>query len=501
VILNIDNDDSREFLLTSFSNSLNFNNGLTLYNGGRKELEPLFTLHAYHIPMSTAENNVWGVKIGRGTFIKNYKTLKNGKKFNLQPFEKYKKNNKTKTIYIQNEKIEGKLAKDFSELNNGKNTFLLCQTSENLKEQIPDESIDAVITDPPYYSNVQYSELADFFYVWLREALKEKYPEFGPELSPKLSEIVKNTVQKKDDEFFISGLKTVFSECNRVLKSGGRLIFTFHHKEAEGWEAVLKSILESGFMITGIYPVLSEIKQSIHIKGTSSIEYDAIFICQKKISSDSITFDKFEEELYLKTQKVVSHEIKKRPTLSKGDISVIVFGKCLEIYSKYYPNITKNGKPVPVKDAIEKVWEIIEQLTEEDTYIPGELDPITRAFIANAFDKNLTYDELNKRLRNKGIDVAELEAEKLIHGPKNNKSPTDPMDRKSFIEKKLEKGDDILDIDKAHYLYILFTTDKNTSTWLKKWKTPELEQLCNILAEKTGDKRYSDLMKMSLDMF
>ena len=205
--------------------------------------------------------------------------------------------------------------------------------------------------------------------------------------------------------------------------------------------------------------------------------------------------------LYINAKKIIENERKKRSHLSKGDISVIVFGKCLEIYSKYYPNITSNGEPVSVDTATDKVWEIIEQLSETD-YLPPELDPITRAFTLNLFEPGgISYNELNKRLRQRGIDISELDAEQLISGPKNAKRPADPFSRKNYIEGKLGKDGDILDIDKVQYLFILYTTDKNPSEWLRKWKTPELEQLCKILAEKTGDSRYANVMELTLDMF
>lgn len=280
------------------------------------------------------------------------------------------------------------------------------------------------------------------------------------------------------------------------------MVFTYHHKQSQAWTAVLEAILKSGFYVSGMYPIVSDPSFNPHIKDKDSIEYDAIIVCRKRTEDKSITFEKYEEELYLKARQIIEKEKNKRPTLSRGDKSVIVFGKCLEIYSKYYPNITKNGVRVPVEEATDKVWEIIDQLKEEDAYIPPELDPITRSFTANMFElSRLTYDELNKRLRPKGIDVSELDAEKLISGPKNDKQPTDPLERKSFIEKKIMRGEDLLDIDKAQYLYILYTTDKNPSQWLRKWKSPELEQLCKILAEKTGDQRYGDVMKITLDMF
>lgn len=497
-----DDNNIKELLVSSFSSSLEYHNLLCQYNyGSKRSIINSFNYHAYPITMIPLENNVWGAKIGAGTFKSYLKRLLEAKQYCNTPFEKYRREGKVVSKSINGEKIKGKLASTFEELLQDKNAMVLCRTSEDMSF-IPDKSIDAVITDPPYYSNVMYSELADFFYVWLREALKDDYEEFKPELSPKLNEIVKNKVQGKGDQFFIDGITRVFKECHRVLKDDCPMVFTYHHKQSQAWAAILDAILKAGFYVSAMYPVTSEPAFNPHIKNKDSIEYDAIIVCRKRTEEKSITFEKYEEELYLKARDIIENEKKKRPTLSKGDISVIVFGKCLEIYSQYYPHVTKEGKEVSVEEATNKVWEIIDQLKEEEDYIPFDLDPITRAFTANMYEPSrLTYDELNKRLRPKGIDLSELDAEKLIVGPKNDKRPADPFDRKTYIEKKLSRGEEPLDIDKVQYLYILYTTDKNPSEWLRRWKTPQLEQLCKILAEKTGDQRYGDVMRLTLDVF
>jgi len=115
-----------------------------------------------------------------------------------------------------------------------------------------------VITDPPYYDNVQYSELSDYFYVWLRECLQDEYEEFSPELVPKAREIVANRSANKDEKFFVDSLSNVFSEANRVLKSDGEMIFTYHHNENKAWSVILQALIRSGFTIAGAYPVQSE---------------------------------------------------------------------------------------------------------------------------------------------------------------------------------------------------------------------------------------------------
>lgn len=111
-------------------------------------------------------------------------------------------NNKRFTKYTGNEHIEANIIQNINQLRQVENGALLyCNTSENLSF-IPDHSVDSVITDPPYFDNIQYSELADFFYVWLRLGLKDSYPWFNPELISRTNEIVQNEKMGKTMEFF-----------------------------------------------------------------------------------------------------------------------------------------------------------------------------------------------------------------------------------------------------------------------------------------------------------
>jgi adenine-specific DNA methylase len=115
---------------------------------------------------------------------------------------------------------------------------------------IPDNSVDAIITDPPYFDNVMYSELSNFFYVWLREILKDRYKHFFTNLVPNKSEAIKNKVQGKDDKDFQNLLTSIFLEAGRKLKDQGLMVFTFHHKETKAWSSILKSVLDANFFIS-----------------------------------------------------------------------------------------------------------------------------------------------------------------------------------------------------------------------------------------------------------
>jgi adenine-specific DNA methylase len=149
------------------------------------------------------------------------------------------------------------------------NCLLLCQSSDFLP--LEDNCIDTVVTDPPYYDNVMYSKLSDFYYVWLRLALKGEYEYFRAEYTPKEKEVVVNSVRDRElsreerSNKFLKGLTGIFQESKRVLKKHGLLVFTFHHKESDAWSSVLQSVLNAGFYVVSTYPIHSEMSTSTHI--------------------------------------------------------------------------------------------------------------------------------------------------------------------------------------------------------------------------------------------
>ncbi|MHA2143563.1 MAG: hypothetical protein ACXADD_18965, partial [Candidatus Thorarchaeota archaeon] len=210
---------------------------------------------------------------GRGAFTAFVNLVVEGKEYCRKPFERIIRNDSM--VKIQSGlPIVSEIAESYDELNEKRKVFLQCGSSESI--EVPSGIADAVVTDPPYYGNVMYSELSNFFYVWLRIALQEKYAQFMGEFVPWKKEVIENRVQEKGEKEFLVGLTKVFSEANRVLKSDGVLVFTFHHKKEEAWAAVLQAILDSGFYVTSIYPVRSEMKASTHLYDMSNIIYDMV---------------------------------------------------------------------------------------------------------------------------------------------------------------------------------------------------------------------------------
>jgi adenine-specific DNA methylase len=499
-ILKIEDENVKEFMILTFSDLINANNMFCKYNNLRRELEPLFGHHAYWPPNMPVENNVWGTRYGRGTFISYVDKTLNAKRYMLDPYETVLKNGESDKVSVGYD-VKGYLGENFDDLLKGEaNVILKAQTSEDLSF-IPDKSVDAIITDPPYYDNVMYSEISDFFYVWQKLALKDKYECYQGEYSPRSREIIKNPVQNKDDEFFIKGLTNVFKECNRVLKDDGLMVFTFHHERTKAWASTLRAILEAHekgwprFIITAIYPVRSEARVGVHGEG---IRYDIIIVCRKTIEEPGrISWEKLKDKIHERAREVLERLWLSDRDLRDEDMFVVAMGKCLEVYSWHYPNIFKDGKKIEVEDAVDGISDIIDSLLKikEIESLPGKIDEITRLYCSYvAGFEELNYDTLHKRFTKGGLEVEVLIKEQLIQKEKNVIKIIKPSERRKFIEEKIRKGSELLTIDKVHLLYSIYLEGKPIAKYLSDYGGEDVRKVSELLYKKTGDEIYAKIL-------
>ena len=157
---------------------------------------------------------------------------------------------------------------------------------------VPDSFVDLVVNDPPYYNNVMYAELADYFYVWQKRSLGDLYPTlYSNYLTDKQSESVANPFRDGSAEAaknqYEKLMREMYTECHRVTKPNGRMVLMFTHKSQAGWETLTQALIGSGWSITATYPVDSEFGKSMHIMENASTESSIFIVCRKRDEASS----------------------------------------------------------------------------------------------------------------------------------------------------------------------------------------------------------------------
>lgn len=259
------------------STSLEFNSMLCGYKGAEKRrpgaVRHTFSHHAYSFPYTALENNpLYPVKASGTLQALFHSRIRKARQWAQKPKEKLiKKGQGTSFIELSGEVDFGTEVQNFKDLCEGKRRFLLIQNSST-SLNLPSNSVDYVVTDPPYFDNVQYGDLAAFFHVWLKE--------FLPNAAAWKYDINESAVdpQSNGSQQYAQILSGIFSECHRVLKSTGRLVFTFHHWNPKGWAALTLALKRAHFTLVNFYIVHSENPTSVHISGLKSLKHDAILV-------------------------------------------------------------------------------------------------------------------------------------------------------------------------------------------------------------------------------
>jgi adenine-specific DNA methylase len=358
-ILEISDTNIREFMLIVFSDCLGSNNMFCKYETGYQKISLMFGLHAYHPINRPTENNVWGTKYGRGTFTKCFEKLIKAKVYAQNTYERIYGNGQSKKIYT-GEQIGADLPDNFSNsTQHNQKAVLKSQSAENLNF-IPDKFIDFVITDPPYFDNLNYSELAEFFYVWLRLGLKDHYNQFKPDFSSSPKEIVQNLKNGKDLQFFQTGLTNVFRECKRTLKENGLLVFTFHHNKLWAWESLLNIILGSDFYVSFAHPVRSEGKSGFH-SSPGNIKYDMVISCRKQPSPFlSLDIEQIKKDVLTTTEICIKRLTSNGADLKKVDTFSMIMGKFFEYYTQHYSKTDHENQQLSLINILEELYKNIE---------------------------------------------------------------------------------------------------------------------------------------------
>lgn len=440
-ITSYQNSDVAEFVLGAFQQYLRNQCLFTIWNVGADKLEPMFANNNYH-PKSTMVENCVFADLGRGNWQSQYDNLLSSLDWMSDPYELVHNDGLAANAPYLASHISGGSEKTRCQdpLSHRESLAcmsaseqLTCGTSTEL-QTIPDGSYDAVITDPPFGGLLHYAELADFFYVWLRLALKDKYPEyFAAEYTPKTMEAVANRARNPGDDeetgrsnadiFYQRILTACWVETKRILKPAGVLGFTFHHSEDAPWVSVLESLFDAGFYLQATYPIRGDETKGAGEFGSRKIEYDIIHVCRKRQEDPKpISWPKLRRQILQdvrELQELLEHH--QEEGLPEADLQVIRRGKALEYFSRHYGKVYKDqDAPMSVLEALLGINQILD---EEAGGIkdppPPNAEPFTRMLL-RLFDGKalLPRDQIQKFLRGTGS------------------GPSDFVDRGWVIEKK-----------------------------------------------------------------
>ncbi|HEX5444046.1 MAG TPA: DNA methyltransferase, partial [Pirellulales bacterium] len=301
----IADEPQRRALLTLFSGVLEFNNLFASYKGeGTGAVRHMFSHHILKPERMPIEANLWGTPKSSGSFSNLFRSrLLRALDYRRDPTELALDGASRRVcsppfsetlepawpgLFSLRERLgEGSESLSLRETlgegaslaasPNGKlidrGIYLSCGTSSDTG--LADGSIDLVVTDPPFFDNVHYSELADFFYAWQQ---LDGAPADAPASTRSAHE-----VQDTRAEHFAAKLTAVFRECHRILRDDGLLVFTYHHSRDDGWQALAEAILGAGFTVINSQPVKSEMAVATPKSAAKEpIAFDIILVCRKQ---------------------------------------------------------------------------------------------------------------------------------------------------------------------------------------------------------------------------
>jgi hypothetical protein len=416
-------DVTKEVVLGAFQQYLRNQNLFCFWNTVADKMEPMFSNNNYHPKSTVIENSVFS-NLGRGNWASCRANTIEGAAWSNNAWELVSTAWLTEEHSTSAGNVTGKSEKVYTGDPVTQSTQIQRASSSDLSDVL-DASRDLVITDPPFSGLLHYSELSDFFYVWLRLYFKDKYPDyFSAEFTPKAMEAVANKAREPDDPdgFYKRILTQCWREAHRILKPGGILAFTFHHKDDEPWVDVLESLFDAGFYLEATYPIRSDETKGKGEFGSKTIEYDIIHVCRKRTADPTpISWPRLRRQILAdvrQLQHLLEHH--QNEGLPKADTQVIKRGKALEYFSRHYGKVyVEQGRDFSVKEALVGINQLLDEDGDAGIGVPDTCEPLTRQFLRIfAKEAEVKRDALQKFLRGTGM------------------APSDFIDRGWCFEKK-----------------------------------------------------------------
>lgn len=319
----------RDLFVCLLSGTLEFNNMFASYKGeGTGAVRHMFAHHILKPERTPLEANIWGTPKSSGSFSTIFDgRIRRALDYAENPFEIRVSTaggkRAAEKVFDLSERIGFKIAGSHATfLNADSSVYLSCGDSS--ATDIPAASVDAVITDPPFFDNVHYSQLADFFHVWQRHVLEGNLAA-GHETTRSPDE-----VQSEDVASFTRRLTEVWTEASRVLKNDGLLVFTYHHSRSEGWRSILDAIMSAGFTIMAAHPIKAEMSVAMpKHQAKEPIDLDIVIVCRKTTSACEPCPDRSWSAAVMTATCQIGRLTAAGRKLSRNDVRVVVTAQVL----------------------------------------------------------------------------------------------------------------------------------------------------------------------------
>ncbi len=259
----------------------------------------------------------------------------------------------------------------------------------------PDGSI--ISTDPPYYDNIGYADLSDFFMFWMRRMLRTTYPSlFGVLATPKDNELVANRNRLKDSvtaqKYFLNGMKHALSNMARASSSNIPTTIYYAFKQAEieyegtsskGWSTFLQALISAGYTVVRTWPIRTELPNRVGKMGTNALANSIVLVCRKKTDS-ATTISRAEFIRHLRTELPSAIESLVHANISPADMPQSAVGPGMAVFSRYQAVLESNDAPMNVKTALQLINAELDEYLND---LEGDFDSVTR-FAISWFEQN-----------------------------------------------------------------------------------------------------------------
>lgn len=295
-----------------------------------------------------------------------------------------------------------------------------------------------ISTDPPYYDNIGYADLSDFFYVWMRQALKHTYPNlFRTMLVPKAEELVATPYRfdgsvEKARDFFEKGMLHTCQQIYQYARKDIPVTIYYAYKQSDtdngenetktastGWETMLSAVIQAGFAITGTWPMRTEMSVRAVAMGTNALASSIVLVCRKRPEdAPMVTRRSFIAELKRELRPALQKL--QRSNIAPVDLAQSAIGPGMGVYSKYSKVLESDGTPMTVRSALQIInQELDVYFNEQD----GELDQNSRfcvdLYMQNAFN-DIKFGDADTLARAKNTSVAALAAKGVLYAQKGS---------------------------------------------------------------------------------